>query len=86
MNEPRDPTVQRPWFRAKARGWGWDLPTTWQGWAVMFAYAGAMFGLAQVVPWVPGFVAVAVVLTAGLVGVCWWKGEKPGRRRGPGRG
>ncbi len=84
MDPLREPTGPKPWFRAKSRGWGWDLPTTWQGWVVMFAYAGLMFGLAQVIHWVPGFVVVALLLTGGLIGMCWWKGEKPGGRGRPG--
>ena len=26
------------WFTAKKYGYGWGLPTTWQGWAVLLIY------------------------------------------------
>jgi hypothetical protein len=26
------------WFPAKRFGWGWGLPITWQGWAVLFVF------------------------------------------------
>jgi len=30
--------MEKPWFRAKKYGWGWGLPTTWQGWIIFIAY------------------------------------------------
>ena len=82
MDERDEVGRPKTWFRAKASGWGWDMPTCWQGWAVLLGYVGLMFGLAQVVKWTPGFVAIALALTTGLIVICWWKGEKP-RGRGP---
>ncbi len=78
----RDETPEQPkyWFPAKADGMGWGFPTAWQGRVVFAVYIGLMVGLAQVIKWPTGFLAVAVVLTAGFVAVCWWKGE----RRPPG--
>jgi lipoprotein signal peptidase len=32
------PAERAYWFRAKRYGWGWGLPTTWQGWMVLVAF------------------------------------------------
>jgi large subunit ribosomal protein L4 len=32
----------RYWFPVKRYGWGWGLPTAWQGWAVLAVFAGLM--------------------------------------------
>jgi hypothetical protein len=72
----------RYWFAAKRYGWGWGLPLRWEGWVVMavwlavivvaaILFAGRAWGMYA------GLVGVA---TAGLVGICWWKGE-PARWR-----
>ena len=34
------------WFAAKRYGYGAGLPIAWQGWALLAAYMGAMFGFA----------------------------------------
>jgi len=72
------------WFPAKRYGWGWGVPTVWQGWAVLVAFfvllaiAAAIFLPAQ-----PGvFVACASLLSLLLVAVCWAKGEPPRWRWG----
>jgi hypothetical protein len=30
--------LKKPWFGTKKYGWGWGLPKTWQGWAVLIIY------------------------------------------------
>lgn len=30
--------MRKPWFRAKKYGWGWGLPSSWQGWVVLITY------------------------------------------------
>jgi hypothetical protein len=73
----------RYWFPAKRHGWGWGLPSTWQGWAVLAAFfALAGLGAARLLPsWGPAtFVAYIAVLCLLLLLVCWWKGEPPGWR------
>ena len=71
------------WFKAKRHGWGWGLPTCWQGWLV---YAGYGLLLAVGLPLLlqgPGRAWAAVyvaVLSAALLGICWRKGE-PARWR-----
>ena len=32
------------WFPAKTFGWGWGLPTCWQGWVVTVAYVVLLGG------------------------------------------
>jgi hypothetical protein len=76
----------RYWFPAKRYGWGWGLPTAWQGWAIFAAYfalvgAGALFLLPSRGPIV--FVLYCIALSLVLVAICWSKGEPPRWRWGP---
>jgi hypothetical protein len=73
------------WFPAKRYGWGWGLPVRWQGWVVLTAYIGLLSLCAWFVP--PHrsqamFFALAGLLTAALVAICWVKGEPPRWRWG----
>jgi hypothetical protein len=73
------------WFPAKRYGWGWGLPTTWQGWVVFCVYfALLVVGLLVVPPAQSeiGFIAYVVALSAVLCGVCYAKGEPPKWRWG----
>lgn len=75
---------RRIWFPAKRYGWGWGLPTCWQGWAVLAAY------IASLIPCVlflrehhhALYVGSIVGLSGLLTAICWMKGEKPGWRWG----
>ena len=78
------PQNDRYWFEAKRYGIGWTLPVSWQGWLVVIAYlallAGGLFLLSESqyrLPWI-------IAITALLIAVIVWKGEKPlrWRRRG----
>lgn len=75
------------WFPAKRYGWGWGLPTTWQGWIVL---AGFFVLLAIGTFWLlPGYGALGFSLytggvTASLIIICWRKGEPPRWRWGEG--
>lgn len=76
---------QKHWFPAKRYGWGWGLPVTWQGWAVLVAFfvllaGGAIFLLPSHHPAM--FVAYSAVLSTVLIAVCWVKGEPPRWRWG----
>ncbi len=73
------------WFEAKRYGWGWTWPATWQGWAVVLVYAVLFVGGML---YVPGEYRVIYVLaiTAVLVAVAVWKGERPVRWRWGRRG
>jgi len=73
------------WFRAKRYGWGWGAPLMWQGWIVVLLYGALMaVGAQRIDPrqHVLIFLGYVVVLTCGLVAVCWLKGEPPKRRWG----
>jgi drug/metabolite transporter (DMT)-like permease len=73
------------WFPAKRYGWGWGLPSTWQGWLVLAAFLALVVAGTLVFPPAPSpvfylvYIAVLVVL---LLGVCWLKGEPPRWRWG----
>ncbi len=73
------------WFPAKRYGWGWGLPSAWQGWVVLGLFI-AMLGLGAVL-WPPRhdrlpFMAWTGVLVLLLMACCWLKGEPPGWRWG----
>ena len=78
--------VQRQyWFRAKRYGWGWGLPSTWQGWLVFLAFLALI--PAGVVLFPPrkaliAFLIYVLTLNALLLAVCFWKGEPPRWRWG----
>jgi hypothetical protein len=73
------------WFPAKQYGWGWGLPTAWQGWVVLGIFfflvgIGAFTLLPESSPYM--FVAYCLLLCLALVAVCWAKGEPPRWRWG----
>jgi len=73
------------WFPAKRYGWGWGLPSIWQGWVVLLVYVALVLGGIPLVQSTKGnlvYIAYVVVLTALLVAVCWLKGEPPRWRWG----
>jgi hypothetical protein len=77
--------ADRYWFPAKRYGWGWSLPTAWQGWAVLAAFAVLLVIGAVVL--LPShrhrtFVVYSSLLSLLLVAVCWAKGEPPKWRWG----
>ena len=69
------------WFPAKRYGWGWGLPTRWQGWFCVAIYIASV---SLVIHFFrptrePGLFTLGVtLLTLGFVTVCWLKGEPPG--------
>jgi hypothetical protein len=82
QTEPK--TDPKYWFPAKRYGWGWGIPRTWQGWAVLAAFV-ALLIIGQVVlpPGRPGWYLLYGALLLGLlIGVCWLKGEPPRWRWG----
>jgi hypothetical protein len=86
MAPDREPADVPPyWFAAKTYGWGWGMPLTWQGWAVMLAYLGSILAAVRFMPpekSLPNFLAGVIVPTAVLIAICWWKGEPPRWRWG----
>ena len=81
------PDVPRYWFPAKRYGWGWGLPSTWEGWVVTVAFFALAVGG---IIWFPPqhapiiFIAYMSALSLGLTAICWWKGE-PSRWRWGGK-
>lgn len=75
---------QKYWFPAKRYGWGWGLPSSWQGWAAFVAYLGLLgLGVFFLRFWGPAlYLAFVLLLTAALIAVCWLKGEPPRWRWG----
>jgi len=79
------PDTKIYWFPAKCYGWGWGLPTAWQGWVVLAVFA--ILVLVGAVILLPhrgqaAFVAYTTLLCVLLVVICWVKGEPPAWRWG----
>ena len=73
------------WFPAKRYGWGWGIPSTWQGWLVLGAFAVLVIAGSFLFPPARGsgrYLVYVAVLCALLIGVCWLKGEPPRWRWG----
>ncbi len=77
MNDPK-----RYWFAAKRYGWGWGLPSSWQGWFVLLAFlftvSWACIDLLPrdpIMSWVVIFGAVMAYVV-----ICARKGEPPKHR------
>ena len=73
------------WFPAKRYGWGWGIPTCWQGWVVFVVYL-VLLGMA-VLLFRPHrehvtFVLAVTALSLVFVAVCWLKGAPPRWRWG----
>jgi uncharacterized membrane protein YccC len=76
---PRD----KAWFRAKTYGWGWGLPSRWEGWAVLFGFVAAMIaGTPLAARNSALFICYCGAWGAVLIAICFWKGEKPRWRWG----
>ena len=76
---------KRYWFPAKRYGWGWGLPSAWQGWVVVVAFfvllalGSVLFPPDEQTGWYLAYVAIIAVA---LIVVAWWKGEPPRWRWG----
>lgn len=76
------------WFVRKPYGWGW-VPASWQGWAVLGIYTGALISLftgideefSSIRELVIEFLLPAVGITLVLTVVTWLKGEVPPKWR-----
>jgi hypothetical protein len=81
MNDPRP----RYWFPAKRYGWGWSLPSCWQGWVVLLVYLAAV---AVMMPFITAHAGKSMamaflgVITLALLFIVYKKGEPPGWRWG----
>jgi hypothetical protein len=80
---------QKPWFKAKTYGWGWQ-PATWQAWLVMLVwlaveigciwYLNSLYGATS--QFALGVVGCSIVATSILVVIAYVTGEKPGWKWG----
>ena len=81
MEEP----TRRYWFPAKRYGWGWGMPTSWQGWVVLVSW---LLVVAAVTPFVQPhehpllFGLFMLVMLAVMVAIGYAKGEPPRWRWG----
>ena len=73
------------WFPAKRYGWGWGIPSTWQGWVVLIGFVILLaLGSAFFPPTVNvvAYLLYTLGLSAVLIGICYLKGEPPKWRWG----
>ncbi|QLI80139.1 hypothetical protein HZU75_00505 [Chitinibacter fontanus] len=66
------------WFYAKRYGWGWGLPSCWQGWLVLATYVVSLLLTSLLVssavhPWL--FYGAVGACSAIFLAVCWYRGE-----------
>jgi len=71
---------QKFWFHAKAFGYGWGLPASWQGWVVLILYILLVIGTARLGP---GDIKLPVIsiLTVMFIIVVVFTGERPAKWR-----
>lgn len=79
-----DGDASQYWFRAKRYGYGWGLPSAWQGWAVLTAFLVAVLGPLLLGDGNGGLMSLGAVLvgTPVLLIVCYRKGEPAKWRQG----
>ncbi|HOO90130.1 MAG TPA: hypothetical protein PLA74_04835 [Syntrophales bacterium] len=73
------------WFPAQRYGWGWGLPSSWQGWVVLVLYLGFITFSVYCFPpedELTFFLLSVLLSTAFLIAICWLKGEPPKWRWG----
>lgn len=71
------------WFCAKRYGYGWGLPTRWQGWLVFTTFIAAFLAGTPLITKGPVyFISYVVGISAVMIAICWWKGEAPRWRWG----
>jgi uncharacterized membrane protein YhaH (DUF805 family) len=73
------------WFPAKKYGWGWGMPSSWQGWVTLIIYLGSLALNTYIFPpeeKLASFLFLTIVLSVLLIVVCLIKGEPPRWRWG----
>lgn len=73
------------WFHVKSFGWGWGLPSKWQGWVVLAAYVALVFGSRYFVLTPIIRLAFIIAITVFLIAIVAWKGERPAKWRWGGK-
>lgn len=72
------------WFRAKTYGWGWGLPSSWQGWVVLLIYFILNIYIFRDIDKAPhsasdtliNFILPFILSTIILLIICYFTGEK----------
>ncbi len=75
----------RYWFRAKRYGWGWGLPMAREGWIVLIAWLMIVLAVTPMLAvhrHIISLVVFTLAMAAGLIAVCYLKGEPPRWRWG----
>jgi len=73
------------WFPAKSHGWGWGLPSVWQGWVVLIIFIASVSILPYLIDPIKDqlfFWSVLIGLSGTFIGVCYAKGAPPKWRWG----
>jgi len=73
------------WFRAKRSGWGWGLPSSWQGWIVLVGYMLLVFSGITIIDTkvtmagnlgnLAGYLVYTALLSVIFIFICWRTGE-----------
>jgi hypothetical protein len=79
--------AKRYWFPAKRCGWGWGLPATWQGWAILISWIAVLVPTSA---WLAPrstllFILFLVIMVVAIIAICCAKGEPPCWRWGDDR-
>ncbi|TAK98652.1 MAG: hypothetical protein EPO08_18515 [Rhodospirillaceae bacterium] len=62
--------MKKPWFRPRRYGYGSGFPVSWEGWAVLAIYMGALFGIRFLVRGSPLMILAVIPLTGLLLWIC----------------
>ena len=76
----KDQPQKEYWFPRKTYGWGWGIPSKWQGWAVLVAYIALLIGASLLFPpatQLPAYLLSVFGISAVLIAVCYLTGEPP---------
>lgn len=76
---------KKTWFPAKRYGWGWGLPSCWQGWVVTVTFIALVtihFSLTSPETDPIQFIVYLVILFSAFFIILWAKGETPRWRWG----
>jgi hypothetical protein len=67
---------QKYWFPAKRYGWGWGMPTRWQGWVVLIVWILVLFaGIGAIGSDHIARAAFMGIMLVILLSICYLKGE-----------
>jgi hypothetical protein len=86
----RSDRPEKTWFPAKRYGYGWGIPSTWQGWVVLLVFMVALVLTAATIDkdshsvsdMLIGLVPMIGLLVSTFIVICYKYGEKPAWRWG----